>query len=307
MMLHSRFAMLLMGLCLLAGFTLVLSQLGCLGPNYYYLGLNHASAGNDEKAIAAYSRAIELKPDHIDAYFLRGLSYIERGNNAKAIADFSKVIELKSDYNNAHHYRCGAYLMGGNYEQAIADCTKAIEMEPKNSKAYSFLGEAYCGISRALIERGDYDNAIAISSNAIKQYNLSTDAERRRHAASLRAPGVTRLIPRSDAMVISRGQSTAYILRGDAYFEKADADKAIANYTLAIEINADYTTFMSRGNAYFKLGDYDNAIVDFTRMIDFKPMESLGYTLRGNTYQAKGNKAQAEADFLLAEQLKSVE
>ena len=272
-MLHSRFAMLLMGLCLLAGFTLVLSQLGCLGPNYYYLGLNHASAGNDEKAIAAYSRAIELKPDHIDAYFLRGLSYIERGNN----------------------------------EQAIADCTKAIEMEPKNSKAYSFLGEAYCGISRALIERGDYDNAIAISSNAIKQYNLSTDAERRRHAASLRAPGVTRLIPRSDAMVISRGQSTAYILRGDAYFEKADADKAIANYTLAIEINADYTTFMSRGNAYFKLGDYDNAIVDFTRMIDFKPMESLGYTLRGNTYQAKGNKAQAEADFLLAEQLKSVE
>ena len=207
-----------------------------MGPNYYYLGINHASAGNDEKAIAAYSRAIELKPDHIDAYFFRGLSYLSRGNSAKAIADFSKTIELKSDYNNAHHYRCGAYLMEGNYEQAIADCTKAIEIEPKNSKAYSFLGEAYCGISRVLIEKGDYDNAIAISSNAIKQYNLATDAERRRHAASLRAPSMAALIPRADALVISRGQGIAYILRGDAYFEKADADKAIANYTLAIEI-----------------------------------------------------------------------
>ena len=65
MMLHSRFAVLLMGLCLLAVFTLALSQLGCLGPNYYHLGINYASAGNDEKAIAAFSRAIELNSNHI--------------------------------------------------------------------------------------------------------------------------------------------------------------------------------------------------------------------------------------------------
>ena len=191
--------------------------------------------------------------------------------------------------------------MAGNYDKAIADCTKAIEMKPNNFKAYIFIGEAYCGISRDLIEKRDYNNVIATASNAIKQYNLATDA------ASRRTARMTDSISSSDAMFISRGQSTAYILRGDAYFEKGDADKAIANYTLAIEFNADYTTFMSRGHAYFKLGRYDSAIVDFTRMINLKPTESLGYTLRGNAYQAKGNKAQAEADFLLAEQLKSVE
>ena len=35
MMLHSRFTSLPIGLCLLAGFTLVVSQLGCYASNHY--------------------------------------------------------------------------------------------------------------------------------------------------------------------------------------------------------------------------------------------------------------------------------
>ena len=61
---------------------------------YYNLAYVQAMMGDNEGAIASYSRAIELKPDLGEAYFNRALIYLQLGDKEKGTADLSKAGEL---------------------------------------------------------------------------------------------------------------------------------------------------------------------------------------------------------------------
>jgi tetratricopeptide (TPR) repeat protein len=57
-----------------------------------------------------------------------------------------------------------------------------------------------------------------------------------------------------------------YHNRGDAYGLKGDIDRAIADYTKAIELNPTYApAYNSRGHAYTRKGDYIRAVADVTK------------------------------------------
>ena len=60
----------------------------------------------------------------------------------------------------------------------------------------------------------------------------------------------------------------SYYNRGIFWYDKDDNDKAIADYTKAIELSPDYASaFNNRGNAYAAKGDLDRAIADYDRAI----------------------------------------
>ena len=44
------------------------------------------------QALADYSRAIELNPQHAAAYYSRGVAYADRAEMEPAIADYTRVI-----------------------------------------------------------------------------------------------------------------------------------------------------------------------------------------------------------------------
>ena len=58
----------------------------------------------------------------------------------------------------------------------------------------------------------------------------------------------------------------AYHNRGEAYGLKGDIDRAISDYTKAIELNPNYVpAYNSRGRAYTRNGDYMRAVADVTK------------------------------------------
>jgi tetratricopeptide (TPR) repeat protein len=57
--------------------------------------------GDFSGALADYNRAIELKPDYVDAYIGRGGAEYKKGDPESALADYNKAIELKPDLNQA--------------------------------------------------------------------------------------------------------------------------------------------------------------------------------------------------------------
>ena len=64
--------------------------------------------GQIDRAIEAYSQAIELNPHHAEAYNNRGNAYFSRDNfalHAKAITDYAKAIELNPELAIAYHNR----------------------------------------------------------------------------------------------------------------------------------------------------------------------------------------------------------
>ncbi len=59
----------------------------CFWSNYL-LGVIHALSGEQERAIADFTIAIELSPNYVSARYHRGIIYYDRGNTSEAIADF---------------------------------------------------------------------------------------------------------------------------------------------------------------------------------------------------------------------------
>jgi lipoprotein NlpI len=138
----------------------------------------HLAKGEYDRAVADFSAAIRLSPQHATAYGNRGLAYGEKGQSERAIADFDEAIRLAPDYLFAYSNRGNAYRARGNNARAIADFSEAIRRDPKYLPAYIQRGDAY----RA---RGDNDHAIADFSEAIRLDPKFADAYYSRGVAQL--------------------------------------------------------------------------------------------------------------------------
>jgi tetratricopeptide (TPR) repeat protein len=97
----------------------------------------------------------------------------------------------------------------------------------------------------------------------------------------------------------------AYYFRGNAYANKGDYDRAIADYDQAIRFKPGYATaYYNRGIVYAQKGDIDRAVADYDKAIQLKPDFADAYYSRGSVYKEKGDADRAIADFDQAIQLK---
>lgn len=96
----------------------------------------------------------------------------------------------------------------------------------------------------------------------------------------------------------------AYNNRGLAYCDKEEYDKAITDYTKAIELNPKLANaYNNRGLVYFIRVEYDRAIGDYNEAIELDPKLAEAYRNRGNAYDARGEYDKAKADKKKAKEL----
>ena len=122
------------------------------------------------RAIQDYDKAIALKPDYAEAYNNRGVAYEAKGDLGRAIQDFDKAIALKPDYAEAYSNRGNAYGKKGDLGRAIQDYGKAIALKPDDAEVYNNRAVAYGkkgDLDRAI---QDYDKAIALRPDLAKIY-----------------------------------------------------------------------------------------------------------------------------------------
>ena len=110
------------------------------------------------------------------------------------------------------------------------------------------------------------------------------------------------------AIEIDPNYTFAYTNRGLAYASLKDPTKAISDFTKAIEIDPNFAeVYYCRGNAYFDQGNFSQAISDFTKVIEIKPnlatIEDV-YTNRGISYSNQSNLPQAISDLTKAIEIK---
>ena len=255
--------------------------------------------GQIDRAIEAYSHAITLDPNNVDAYYNRGVAYNNKGDSERAIVDFTKVIRMNPNFAQAYYNRGIAYERKGDYTRAIEDFTKAMEMNPGFVKAYYNRGVTYNN-------KGDFDRAIAACTTVIKMNPNFTIAYINRGAAYGEKGDFDHAIEDfNKAIELKPDFAIAYANRGSAYQRKGDYDRAIEDCTKAMELNPNYAeAYYNRGVAYGKKGDFDHAIVDYTKAIDLKPDFAEAYNNRGAAYGEKSDFDCAIADYTKAIDLK---
>jgi tetratricopeptide (TPR) repeat protein len=161
-------------------------------------GVEYAEKRMHDQAIAEFTKAIELLPDHAIAYAHRGRSYHKKGNYDQAVADFTKAIQLNPNFADAYCARgdinfdfafglsFAEIVAGGadikdvekHINLAISDYTKAIQINPNYADAYNKRGVCFSWAGKKDYEQAisDYTKAIQIEPNNIEAYQLRADA-----------------------------------------------------------------------------------------------------------------------------------
>ncbi len=226
--------------------------------DWFEKGYGLQIADKHQEATGAYTKAIELNPNFVEAYNNRGAAYGDLRDYRQAIENYDKAIELNPNCVEAYNNRGFAYDNLGDQRQAIRDFNKAIELDPKNAGAYSNRGLAYG-------HRGDYRQAIENYDKAIELDPKNAGNYNNRGLAYGHLGDHRQAIRDFDrAIVLDPKYAMGYYNRGEPYFRLGDYRQAIENYDKAIELNPNYAeAYCNRGLAYGRLGDVRQAIEDF--------------------------------------------
>ncbi len=149
-----------------------------------------------DKAIEDFSKAIELKPNHISAVYNRGNAFMKEQKYDKALEDFNKAIELDPNYFEAYLNRGEIFYIKKRYDLALADCNKAIVLNPNLAAAYLNRAAVFYVEGKFQEAIIDYTKAIAFNADAtdaiyyrgLAEYKLGKKEDAcadMKHAASL--------------------------------------------------------------------------------------------------------------------------
>ena len=215
-----------------------------LAASFYNQGIALQSKEEYEKAVDAYSKAIQLVP-------VFPAFYLNRGNrmDSQERTTIRPLPILTRRYGSAprchrlQQPRLCLVCSRLTYDQAIADFTKAIRLDPRFVVAFTNRGDAWKA-------KKNYDKAIADFNEAIRldprdAVGLRQTGQRLAGQEGFRQ-GHRRLHTRPSGSTPT--YALAYYNRGNSWLSKKEYDKAIADYNEAIRVDPKFAhAYINRG------------------------------------------------------------
>jgi tetratricopeptide (TPR) repeat protein len=88
-----------------------------------------------DKAVAAYSQALQYDPRDAYSYHSRGFAFYKKGNYDLAIADLHRALEIEPQEAKSYHVLALSYGRKGQFEEAMANFNRALEID-RNALIY---------------------------------------------------------------------------------------------------------------------------------------------------------------------------
>jgi serine/threonine-protein kinase len=282
-----------------SGYSEVLARDPDHGLAYRARGEARLLLGDPQRAIADFSRAIELGFQHADVHYNRGNAHHQLGELEAALEDFAAAIRYRPTYAAAYHNRVAIHLAQQDWRNAAADGAELVRLTPESATGHRMLGTALekLGQAAAALEafseviRLDPEDSQAYGSRAALHFNMGAAQEAEEDASQ-----ALRLAPRADtyllranahaalrlheqviedcdaALRLGLNNARVHVVRGNALYSLRDASEAADAYTTAIQLNpAEARAYNNRGAARVSLEEYAGAIEDFERAIQLAP------------------------------------
>jgi tetratricopeptide (TPR) repeat protein len=199
-------------------------------PDVLHLMAAIVSQGGDvDQAVELMKKAVEIRPDYIDAHGNLGQMLMSLGRQEEAVGHFQKILELEPNYIEAHGDLGNALAGLGRFDEAMVHFQKIVEAQPEIFQAHTNMGNVLMVLGRA--------------EEAIKHYHK-----------------VTEIVPENPA---------GHVMLGDVYRQVERLDEAIECYRKAIEVEPfNFEGHYNLGTAYMGLGRYDEAQAEFNAGIE---------------------------------------
>ena len=114
-----------------------------------------------DDAIFHARKAVEIRPDSVDAHSRVGVALSLSGQNEEAGIHFQKILEAHQVRPRVHYNLATLLLNNGHIDEAIAEFQRELQIQPEFVEAYNNLGIA-------LEQKGQFDDALAHFQKAIE-------------------------------------------------------------------------------------------------------------------------------------------
>ncbi|HEY7312533.1 MAG TPA: tetratricopeptide repeat protein [Gemmataceae bacterium] len=124
-----------------------------------------------DRALADCTAFIQLAPSDPDRqgwYGERASLYESKGDNVRALADYTKGIELQPGNASRYTARAKFFLRRGEFDRALADYSEAIRIDKNRENSEYWLGDLHAQRGRVYLRKGDLNAAEAEYTTAIK-------------------------------------------------------------------------------------------------------------------------------------------
>jgi tetratricopeptide (TPR) repeat protein len=229
------------------------------------LGEAYDSIGNNEKALAAYEKAIALDPTLTELYTPLGILYYQKGEIAKA-EDYLVKARAQSPDDPETQYFYGLILVKQNKDsEAITAFQTSLAKNP-TAEAHLSLGEAFDRSDRDKDAIKEYEAALAINPKyAEAYYDLGVANYNREKYLDAAASYQEAIKIKNDYADAHANLAETYRQLGsderDAARKKDYFGKALGSYSIALTlIKDDPDLYSSYGYVLGRLGRWQNAI-----------------------------------------------
>ncbi|HVT81797.1 MAG TPA: tetratricopeptide repeat protein [Phycisphaerae bacterium] len=264
---------------------------------YYNRGIAYHELRQWDAAAADFDHVLARDPHHAGATNNRGVAHESLQQYDDAWTDFNRAIELNPNEGMYYNNRASIEARRGEFQRANADFLRAAELGYSVDPA--ILAQARLGLNVKLPDNG---------VNAFRLLGEKKYAEAAAALSDLIATGATDSSREGQAalLILHLARGETYTQIGDhsraaadyTYFIDRTAPGAKSPHSALAE------AYCQRGCAYCLLRQEDKAMPDFTAAINFNPDYFEAYYNRGNLFLTAGDSQKAASDLQNAARLK---
>lgn len=266
-----------------------------LDPNYAQAyrnrGFLYEDFGDLDSAYENYTRAIELEPTDAGYFNDRGNILLDYGQYEDALDDYQTAVDLQPDnyvyWNNVGY----THRLLGDYDRALDALSTALDIYPEYSTALINRAVVYwrSGLPRLCVE--DYGTAIELRPDSALVYNNRALCYEDLEEFDLALSDYEISLALEPGDPITLGNYASLLSDLGMY------EEAVVNYEAALAVEIDPLLYNDLGFTYRQMGDDEKAYEYYTLAIELEPEYSTAYLNRGYVNRDLGNRAEAVSDF----------
>lgn len=235
-----------------------------------------------EKALGAFNECLRLDPSFADAFYARGLVSEHFAQWSDALTDYSIYVDLRPDHTEAIFNRAQLRYKLQLYTLAKEDFQKLLTLQKGETSTVFFRQQAFnAGVDQIFTAQGIGKaylfNWLGLTETVLQNYSV----------AIIHFDSALRLSPRDPDL---------YVNKGIALAKSNEPERAILEYTKALQLNPQHALAKYNINALQKMngqltpGMLDSAIVD-------NPTMPFAYAERAYERMRQGNYKDALDDY----------
>jgi len=300
---------------------------------YVMRGTAYREAGEYEKSLADFNKAIELNPHNAKTFRARAWTYNDIGDGRNSLKDCNTALSIDPNCTDVYATRARAYGKLEEPENALKDYNKALAINPSDSAIYWGRGWLYSVTGQHEKALADFNQALKMQPDekrvlvgrAMCYANLGQYENSEKDLSDY-------LIARPDHLSNTLWRRSLIYLADGKYQQALDDSQkvltatpdnwsAAAVHALALaglgkteeamnELNRDLQAapldpdnLEGRAQLYLRAKEYNKALIDLTKAIQARPKFLRALRDRAFVYGRLGNVESADTDLKAASSL----